>query len=171
MRGAGRGWDAGTGAPLSARSRQALGSPGSRRLPFSRLLPSPLSSPPSPAASALPGLGCRLSPGGTGPGRRSPPREEGLRQGRPTRSPKPCAGEGPRGCRLPQPRSVVGRRVRAAERGVGDDQVLRVTPGLAGPGRPGGGAGPELGNWWGRAREFGAGLGRAGPRPGDHREA
>lgn len=73
-----------------------------------------------------------------------------------------CAGRG----RSPVPGSAVGRRARAAEGEgwSGPQGNLRVSLLL---GAPTAARGPELVNWWGSAREFGAGLRRARPCPCD----
>lgn len=112
----------GPGQQLSARSWQALGSPGSELRPFSRLPPSPLSSLSSSSLRPPPSLdvGCRLWSGGTGRGRRRPPREEGLRGGQRPRGPRACAGgRGGRGREPPTPASgsAVGPRARTEGQG------------------------------------------------------
>lgn len=115
----------GPGEPPSARSWLALGSPGSKQLPFSRLPASlpPLSPPSPPLLLSPPSLdvGCRLEPGGTGRGTAEPPAGGGAAPR--AAAPRPDgarwggAAGGGRKRRTPAPDSAVGRRARAEGEG------------------------------------------------------
>lgn len=92
------------------------GKSGIQAAPF--LSPSSLPSLlPSLSSSCLrpPWTGQRAVAGGTGRGRRSPPREEGQRRGRPPGGPEACAGEGPRAAGVAADTRPPAPRVRAAE--------------------------------------------------------